>query len=183
MLDNIFYIHGFGSSSDSTKGNYIRDLCKELNINFIGIDYDTSADYVTVMEQIVEQMKPHLSFPIETGLMIGSSLGGYWAIKLANRFIMPCLLLNPSLNPRESLKKYEAINKNNVSSYKDSSVPNYGCVALFESGDEVIDYRDALEELKDHGRMVIIPGGSHQFENLHIIRDEIIRINNSGIVE
>ena len=39
----------------------------------------------------------------EESFLVGSSLGGFYAYCLANKFRIPCLLINPSLTPFVSL--------------------------------------------------------------------------------
>lgn len=188
MYDVVIYVHGFGSSSKSSKVDYIQNVCTELEIDFHAVDYDSSLPYEEIINELLTQVNPLVLN--KNVLFVGSSLGGFYSIQLANKFCAQVVLLNPSVNPYGTLEKYItesvlgcSITKEVLESYKNVSfpMPKYGGCCLLETDDEVIPYEIALNHLKDI-KVIIIEGGDHRFQNLPILKQELIHIINSGMM-
>jgi predicted esterase YcpF (UPF0227 family) len=99
----IFYFHGFASSGNSWK---IGELKKHLaNETIIAPTLPVNPqEVVKLFEHVVtEQKKPDL--------LIGSSLGGFYAYYAATRFNIPAVLINPSITPWITLQGYIGINQ------------------------------------------------------------------------
>lgn len=73
----ILYLHGFASSSNSAKALEIQKL---VNIKVVALDLDVEPS--RALGQIKEQI--HL-YKDEKILLMGSSLGGYYALVLAKQ--------------------------------------------------------------------------------------------------
>ena len=110
---------------------------------------------------------------------MGSSLGGYYALNLAERFGLRAVLINPSLHPWETLAAHtgEAVNYydgarfqwtpehvQNLKRYRISTVSHpENILLMLQTGDEVLDYNVALEALP--GAVTLVEkGGDHTFE-------------------
>lgn len=115
-------------------------------------------------------------------LLIGSSLGGFWAQYLAPEFGAGQVLINPALRPDEELldtigpQRNEATGENYVltaaevrafgayrKAHCDPAVP---CLLLLDQADESLDYRVAEAFYRGCGQTLVYPGGSHRFEHL-----------------
>ncbi len=99
----IFYFHGFASSGNSWK---IGELKKHLpNETIIAPTLPVDPEEVVgFFERVVaENGKP--------ALLIGSSLGGFYAYYAAARFNIPAVLINPSITPWITLQDYIGINQ------------------------------------------------------------------------
>jgi len=116
-------------------------------------------------------------------MLIGSSLGGYYAQYLARKFLCKVVLINPALNPiplllgqvGEQTNYYTGetyiLTEEMVRSLAQYDVMNPGkdgipTVVLLDEGDEVIDYRDAKEKYDGIGLVKVFAGGSHRFDHL-----------------
>lgn len=183
FFDRIAYIHGFGSSSNGNKSSFLAEVAKELSLDFIAVDYDSSTTYKNCLTSILSQIPKE-----RKSLIIGTSLGAFYAIAAANELLSPCIVLNPSLDPFQSLGKYvnKAVNGVNsnaqaIESYKGRSfpVPLCKCIAMFETGDEILDHQSARNNLVGHAKIITIEGGSHRFENYDLLKAEIIAMKNS----
>lgn len=78
-----FYLHGFASSPQSTKAQYIRDRFAELNIPLHILDLNQGDfSHLTITRQLQQAQEafPNDNTPIT---LIGSSLGGLTAVYLA----------------------------------------------------------------------------------------------------
>ena len=172
----IIYIHGFGSSGEGDKARKFRDYFKQYNIPIIA----PSLSYVpqlaiSTLEQLIESY--------EDVSLIGSSLGGYYSIYLAEKYYLNALLINPAVRSAKTLKRL--VNKKGlVCNYYDGSYfewneshidmlsryyvqnPQYGnYLILLLTGDNVLDYREVLEKLP-HAKSIVEEGGSHSFDGI-----------------
>ena len=93
MKKKILYVHGLGSSANSSTGEMLRELLSEYEI----ITFDVPFDPLEADKLITELGK-------NVDMIIGSSLGGFYA-QSADK--TPKILINPALNPstlfRESI--------------------------------------------------------------------------------
>ena len=113
-------------------------------------------------------------------LLIGSSLGGFYATYMAEKFQMKAVLLNPSTQPWETLSSYVGWQKRfcdeEVFEFKSiyleqlrsfQVMPENGeYLVLLQSEDEVLDYTKAQSLYNKH-RVIVEYGGNHRFENIH----------------
>jgi predicted esterase YcpF (UPF0227 family) len=178
----IVYLHGFSSAATSNKANTLKQALKP--IPFFIADYPSHQPHAAIqtIESYIDQLRAqqHLSCV----MLIGSSLGGYYAQYLGATLesVRKVVLINPSLQPRNTLRSYIGPNLNSVTgkpfvfTEQDFSelvhydlAPSQLCAStlvLLDKTDELIDYRVAAKRYAAIGRVVIYPGGSHQFEHL-----------------
>ena len=109
--------------------------------------------------------------------VVGSSLGGFYAMYLADKYNLPVVLINPSMAPGFTLQKRvgQAVNFHDFSSYEwneahvqslekyQCSFSGQRCLLLLQTGDDVLDYKLAVDKLPD-AHHVIEQGGNHGFE-------------------
>ena len=170
----ILYIHGFGSSGHGGKASLFSEYFEEEVIS-------PSLSYVPnlaidTLEQLIETL---LELDEDVGL-VGSSLGGYYAIYLANKYDLKAVLINPAIHPYKTLDKignatnyYDGssfeVTKEHMQSLKSfevNSVENEeNFLVLLQTEDEVLDYNEAVEKLPN-SELVIEEGGNHSFENI-----------------
>jgi len=105
----ILYIHGFGGSKNGRSTTLLR---KHLNFRVEGLDYD-ARDPEAAIEHLTEQCEKYekklnyKDFSNNQLLLLGSSLGGFYAAQVAAKIECKLVLFNPSLNPEVSLQKYK----------------------------------------------------------------------------
>jgi predicted esterase YcpF (UPF0227 family) len=118
--------------------------------------------------------------------LVGSSLGGYYASWLAERYKVRAVLLNPAVKPYTLLAGAVGRQKNLYSgeeyefeqSYIDElralevrSVTAAHYLLMVATGDEVLDYRHAVAKYAG-ARQIVIEGGDHGLSNFHrYVRD------------
>ena len=99
----IFYFHGFASSERSWKIDLLKKRLTAETIIAPTLPIDP-VEVVKLFEHVVvKNGKP--------GLVIGSSLGGFYAYYAASRFDVPAVLINPSITPWVTLKDHIGIHK------------------------------------------------------------------------
>ena len=95
MYKKLYYIHGYQSNPDSTKGLILK---KELNVT--PIKYRDCAPEELIISEAIERIKEQIKND-ENVVLIGSSLGGLLAAKTALYVenIKQLILLNPAIIP------------------------------------------------------------------------------------
>lgn len=108
--------------------------------------------------------------------LVGSSLGGFYATVLAERLGCRAALLNPAVRPGAHFDKYLGAQRNlytgeqfvltrehvrELASMQPAGITRPGRYWLFvETGDEVLDYREAVE-FYEGALHTIVRGGDH----------------------
>lgn len=110
---------------------------------------------------------------------IGSSLGGFYATWLAERHDCRAILIQPAVSPHVGLEQYLGMQKNLYTGAEYEltrahlegwrrllveTVDPERYLLLLETGDEVLDYRDAVRKYEG-ARMVIREGGDHMLRS------------------
>ncbi len=176
MKPNVIYLHGFASSSQSDKAMLVKDFfARELPdvcLHVPDIPY-TPREAWQELTALCQQTKPVA--------LIGSSLGGFLATCLAERYQVPAALINPAVNPhyllRQHLGRYfHPVRKKHYDVTADE-LPHLEALVpaqlqypqqylvLLQTGDEVLDYRHALQFYAD-SQLDVQEGGDHAYQNL-----------------
>ncbi|MDI3324377.1 YqiA/YcfP family alpha/beta fold hydrolase [Pontibacterium granulatum] len=92
----IIYLHGLGSNGQSSTARGL----SELGFDVISPDYRPQF-YNESLEQLVQLVEHH-----QPVLIAGTSMGGYYALKLYERFVIPTIAINPCFEPATLLQKY-----------------------------------------------------------------------------
>jgi predicted esterase YcpF (UPF0227 family) len=183
----LIYIHGFNSSPQSHKA---RVLAQFLQTNRCQVEYliphlsDRPDLAITQLQAIIEQ------YSGQKPVLIGSSLGGYYATWLACRFGLRAVLINPAVRPYDLLVDYLGPNENYYSGEKYTLTTEHmqqlrqletepgECYqqldVYLETGDEVLDYRQAEAKYRDT-RLHIFAGGNHAFVNFQRLISDILK--------
>lgn len=170
----IIYIHGFGSSGQSAKVKILKEKFEDESFIAPSLSYVPELAIETLKE-LISAFSKH-----EKVYLIGSSLGGYYSIYLADYFNIPAVLINPSVNPRKTLKKvlghpnnfYDGAsyewNENHLKmleKYEIKTIKPKLYLLLTQKGDETLDYREAVNKLAGC-KSFIENGGSHSFDDI-----------------
>lgn len=170
----ILYIHGFGSSGHGGKASLFREYFEE-EVMAPSLSYVPSLA-IDTLEQIIEML---LSKEETIGL-VGSSLGGYYAMYLANKYELKAVLINPAIYPYKTLDKigmstnyydgtsFEVTPEhiNFLKSLEINSLANQeNFLTLLQMEDEVLDYQEAVDKLPN-SELIVEEGGNHTFENI-----------------
>ncbi len=168
----ILYLHGFASCGDSNKTKLLKAYFGEDNV----VAPDLPVDPVEAISFIRQQIFAH-----DIDLLIGSSLGGFYATYFTELFGIKTVLINPSTQPFISLAPYVGTNHfwcsgepfvftrehlNSLFEFAVGKLKNpKRYLVLLQTGDEVLDYTKA-EEKYAGANFFVEEGGNHRFENL-----------------
>lgn len=174
----LIYIHGFRSSPLTEKGQMFQRTFPSIVL----ASYDTlhPAQGFRDLDAIVREAMSRRP------ILIGSSLGGFWAHHFASKYALACVLLNPCMHPEATLRPYlgpvENLYTDERGYLEESDLLQYAryrcasptnCVVLHEQGDELIPYQQSIANFEGRTRLILIEGGSHRFEHLDMAIGEI----------
>ena len=94
---SILYLHGYDSSSQGIKPQYLRKLYPDNRLLIPDLPLDPLA-CMTLSEDTLRTAS-------NDTIIIGASLGGFYAYYLAAKFKKDCLLINPVFDPAAEAKK------------------------------------------------------------------------------
>lgn len=185
----LLYIHGFNSSPASGKARAFTDHCRkhlpDAEVLVPALSHDP-AEAMACLEAICAGTAGAGGID----LMVGSSLGGYYATWLAERYNCPAALVNPAVAPHRHLsgeflgrhrnqytgREYEltAGHVATLAGFECRDLRNPGnYLLLVQTGDEVLDYRLATA-LYRHSRQIVQEGGDHSFQGFDRMLPEIL---------
>ena len=167
------YLHGFISSPQSRKavmlGDYVRG-------SVTGLDYRVPALHdrpARAMAQVYDACGDVAAADLT---LVGSSLGGFYATVAAERLGCRAALLNPAVHPHRHFPKYLGPQRNlytneafeltweHVNELHAMDVPAITRPERYwlfvETGDEVLDYREAVA-FYEGALQEVVRGGDH----------------------
>jgi predicted esterase YcpF (UPF0227 family) len=167
----LIYLHGFNSTPASTKARQLESAMEAAGIAHL---YRCPALGWRPREAIaIAERELGTSTPPVT--LVGSSLGGFYACHLAEKHGLNAVLLNPAVDPARDLARYLGPQQNLYSGeryeltteqlheLRSLEVPRIDPSRYFlivETGDEVLDYREAVARFAG-ARQLVIEGGDH----------------------
>lgn len=185
------YLHGFLSSANSHKGQWLAKKMafekKQNNAVFnqlIRVTYPISSPEKSVLE--IERVVQMLIEKGDKIVLMGSSMGGFYAQYVGQRFKLPYIMINPALNPRPIFMRNFGDHVNPATGESltidesyiakllafdvarlDRSIP---ALLLMDQGDEVIDLPFALQRYQscqsEKTRVKVFEQGDHAFQHL-----------------
>ena len=170
--DALIYIHGFNSSPASFKARVLREalVARAPTAVFLAPALPHSPAAAARLLEATVSAQPR-------ALLVGSSLGGYYATRLAERHGLRAVLVNPAVRPYELLAGHVGRQKNlytgeeyeftaahveELRALEVERVTPARYLLMATTGDEVLDYRRALERYRG-AREYVVEGGDHGF--------------------
>ena len=179
----IIYLHGFCSSPAAWKSQLLGKTLAERGLaeHFICPQLSPVPDVaVASVSRLIEAA----AGPV---MLIGSSLGGHYANFLAEKYDLNAVLINPAAVDRLDLAKFVGNHTNfhtgEPFTFTESHAAQLQAQVirptphrywlLLESGDEVLDYRQA-QDFYAGCRQTVLEGGDHGFANFAQFVPQII---------
>lgn len=170
----VVYLHGFASSSQSEKAlltaAYFRQHLPAHQLLMPDLPY-TPQEAVASIAQLLQGRRPDA--------VIGSSLGGFLATRLAQQFQCKAVLINPAVQPhlllQQHLGRYFHPVLQQHFEVKAEHLPQLEALmpekpaqsshikVLLQTGDEVLDYREALD-FYQNCQLDVQEGGDHSYQ-------------------
>lgn len=172
---SVLYLHGFNSSPLSFKAQQLISHWQQAGLPpdllFVpALPNEPRAAIALLEGWLTEQ---------ESVVLVGSSLGGYYATWLAEKYSCKALLINPAVRPHLRFQQYLGPQQNFSTGERWVLTPEHvQALAVLEtpppqdaarywvwleSGDETLDYRDAAEFYQGC-RLDVRNGGDHGYQ-------------------
>ena len=172
----ILYAHGFLSSPQSAKAQQTLAYCNaqgwDIEIPFL--DKGPAASIAQLRGHLERGLARHGS-----AVLLGSSLGGYYATRLADEFGLHAALINPAVRPYLLLRdrlgvqtnfhtgEQHHVTEDQLQELLDIEVVDLRTperfLVLLQTGDETLDYREAAQKYAQSA-LRISEGGDHSFQ-------------------
>ena len=156
MKPLVVYCHGYGSSSNTDKVQRLRDFGFDVYAWDIDIDPRVSIPYLE--NKIDDLLLDNIHHNIDL-VFIGTSLGCWYASKLADAYGAKAILINPSYTPAKSLLRYGV--STDIASKYDNTVFDENDTVIVAKDDEVIDHSD--RDFSNAKAVILSENGGHRF--------------------
>ncbi|MGC9403125.1 esterase YqiA [Vibrio genomosp. F10] len=183
----LLYIHGFNSSPQSHKAKVMKEYCaaNRPDITLVTPQLPCFPEEAAhCLLALIEEYQADY----DIGL-VGSSLGGYLSTWLNEKFGFKAVLINPAVKPYELLVDYlgeqtnpythvqyvlDPIHIQQLKTLDVTSIANPKDFWLLQqTGDEVLDYRQAVERFA-FSKQTVEQGGDHSFVDFERYPAQII---------
>lgn len=180
----IIYLHGLDADPNANKAVITANHAKALGIDTLRPDLNCPPD--EVVAKLLNLIKEN-----PNAVLVGSSLGGYFATLLSDMTGTPCVLLNPSIRPDVSFRRFLSDNFDGQTLADDAVIYTttggwqicYGDLAWFERhrlqaknphkikvllkmGDELLDAHASRAFYEQAGADVLAQdGGDHRMSD------------------
>ena len=174
MSGSILYIHGFNSAPESKKASQLTSVMQQMGL---GEQLRVPALHHHP-RQAIAQLEGAIG-ELGSPLLVGSSLGGYYATWLAERHGLKALLVNPAVSPHRMFDGYLGTQTNlysgetwelthdHVNALAELEVPAprdpQRIQVWLQTADETLDYRYA-ETYYAACALRIQAGGDHSYQ-------------------
>jgi predicted esterase YcpF (UPF0227 family) len=192
----LLYLHGFRSSPSSIKAQQLAAVVAAMHasqrprLHIPMLKAGPAADIAATAGWI----ESNVGSPREALTIVGSSLGGFYATYLAERFGARAVLINPAMRPYDDLKHYIGPQTNMYTGETFLVTEGYfdelralavrritrpeRYLLLVQTGDEVLDYREAVA-FYGGAFQYVHGGGDHSFQDFAAQIPAILRFADS----
>ncbi|WP_372761014.1 YqiA/YcfP family alpha/beta fold hydrolase [Pseudoalteromonas sp.] len=169
MVKRVIYIHGFNSSEKSYKAVRFGELMAHYDVDYCvpRLNHEP-LQAIIALEQLLTS----------NTVLLGSSLGGFYATYLSQRYHLPAVVINPAVAPYNLLTsllgenynpyqdyKYQ-LNQHHMDALSTLTIPTLHTPELLyllqQTGDEVLNFQHAVKYYSQCKQLIEF-GGDHSF--------------------
>ncbi|HUH92542.1 MAG TPA: YqiA/YcfP family alpha/beta fold hydrolase [Casimicrobiaceae bacterium] len=193
----IAYLHGFNSAPASVKGQLLARAIEALPEEhrpeyFLPRLAHRPSEAIRMVSTWAERAPPGDAGSLT---FVGSSLGGYYATWLAERFAARAVIINPAIRPDRDLARYVGWQRNlytgeeyelhaadiaELARFRVGRLADPGrYFLLVQTGDEILDYREAVRFYAGAWQSVQ-GGGDHGFQDFPAQISAVLRFAGVG---
>lgn len=177
----IVYLHGFNSGGNAQKAQWLRRALAPVPVFAPTYPAHRAHEALRQLRKFIRRLRrenPH----DRKLLLIGSSLGGFWAQYLAPEFNAGIVLINPSREPDVTLRRALGTTRNEVTGAETRlgeadlaalaryrrvpGQPPLPTLVLLDADDELLDAHATAAAFRGCGQTLLFPGGHHRFAHL-----------------
>ncbi len=174
---HLLYLHGFRSSPQSAKAQLLGGAISQLQRQGHNLTWLCPQLPPSPADTLAELKALTLDWPLEDMVVIGSSLGGFYATVLAEELDCRALLINPAVAPARDLAHYigEQTSFHNPADrffFRPEFIAEFEAMdpypitrperyhVLVAEGDEVLDWREMVAHYLGT-QLTVLPGNDH----------------------
>jgi len=189
-MAHLIYIHGFNSSDKSQKAEIIQKRCEQLHC----ADAFISPCLSWEPKQAIFELETLIEDKLQSGAvtLCGSSLGGFYATYLSQKYAIKSILVNPAVAVYELFEQHLGQQYNPYTDEKYVLTDRHRQQLLeievdiidaklfwllLQEGDETLDFRQSLQKYPTV-KTVLETQGSHRFDGFERFVDEILIYSN-----
>jgi predicted esterase YcpF (UPF0227 family) len=192
MVTHLLYLHGLRSSPQSAKARRFGAWVAEHAPRVTWWCPQLPASPRQAVDMLLQGTA---GWPKDRMAIIGSSLGGFYAMVLAERYRCPAVLLNPAVDPARDLASAVGESKSWNSDEPFVFLPGYldelramapatlarpqNYLAVIATGDEVLDWRE-MARFCEGAHLRIVEGSDHQLSDFDEHLPHILHFLNLG---
>lgn len=185
-MTKIIYIHGFKGSYQSDKVQYLKDAFPDADVYGFPVPEKAQDAYLEIDKQLMD------AFATDSDvILVGTSLGGFWAQFFANKYALKSVIINVCVAPHISLAEFVGTERAEgwttadadayYSFFQHQRAPEYPCVVLLEEGDELFESKFTAT-LYPTAKVHLLPGGNHRFTNYPKMVEAVQQLKNNEIL-
>lgn len=174
-MKKLLYLHGFLSGPESAKSQQLAAIFAELGQSERLFAPQLPAEPQAVMQLLTTWLAEQ---DLTQLVVMGSSLGGFFATVVAERYDLPAVLINPAVRPHQLAHHFLGTHRYYYSAQEVTVTPEMiEALAALEpksihpqrywlmlaSGDETLDAQQALAYYRGCRRLDYVEGGDHSF--------------------
>ena len=184
-VSHILYLHGFRSSPRSFKARVVQGRLEDLGRARALVCPQLPASPKAAMELVLTLVERHA----DSLAIVGSSLGGFYATWLAERFGCRVAVINPAVDPLKDLEKHVGVttawHSDEPFEFRREYIDELAALKvgritrperyflLAATGDEVLDYRDMVDHYAG-AHQHIIEGSDHAIPEFAQYVDDVL---------
>ena len=174
---HLLYLHGFRSSPQSAKAQLLGGAISQLQRQGHNLTWLCPQLPPSPADTLAELKALTLDWPLEDMVVIGSSLGGFYATVLAEELDCRALLINPAVAPARDLARHigEQTSFHNPADrffFRPEFIAEFETMdpypitrperyhVLVAEGDEVLDWREMVAHYLGT-QLTVLPGNDH----------------------
>ncbi|EEY92630.1 hypothetical protein HMPREF0026_02176 [Acinetobacter junii SH205] len=193
----IIYLHGFRSSPQSKKGQELYQYCANHDHIHVHLP-DLNQPPEVVLKYVSNLIE---SLPLDQVVLVGSSLGGFYATYFVAKYDCPAVLINPAMQPWQLFQELFGIEQiplkvteswtldhdqlqqlQSIADMKPEQADKI--LVLLQQDDEVLDYRQAqryYSALHPSALILTDVGGNHAMDDFKDKLPLVLEFLSAGI--
>ncbi|WNC71606.1 YqiA/YcfP family alpha/beta fold hydrolase [Thalassotalea psychrophila] len=185
MKKKILVIHGFNSSPQSLKAQITKQYIRQYFPNVEVICPQLLSNPNAAIKQLSNIIEEDLQCQ---WYLTGSSLGGYFATYLSDKYNFKAVLINPAVKPYELLEDILGEQTNpytnevyrvtvehmqHLKKFEIDKINAKNFLVMVQTGDEVLDYQQAVDKYQQ-SQLCVQQDGDHSFINFSKMLPDIV---------
>ena len=164
----VLYFHGYGSSPLTDKVSDLKKSFADVRAPQVPLLFQEAQSLLCAYVESLMCEKRDL-------LIVGTSLGGYWAGMIGAKYNIPSVLVNPAIDPAKSLSQFNdpKLTDTELAKFVKITKSSSARIVLLAEDDDVIPPHEAATLFDGNAKVQRYPDGGHRFQCPERIADAV----------